>query len=73
MCIYPPQVEVANRVFSPTAEQLAKAKRIVAAFDKAELEGSASIQIDGHFIDYPIVEKARKVVALAERIAGASS
>jgi len=73
MCIYPPQVEVANRVFSPTAEQLAKAKQIVAAFEKAEREGSASIQIDGHFIDYPIVEKARRVVALAQRIAGVSS
>jgi len=68
MCIYPPQIEVANRVFSPSEDQLARAKTIVAAFEKAEQEGSASIQIDGHFVDYPIVEKARRVVDLANRI-----
>jgi len=73
MCIYPPQVEIANRAFSPTPEQLRHARMIVEAFDKAEREGSASIQIDGHFVDYPIVEKARRVVALAERIAAALS
>jgi len=73
MCIYPPQIEVANRVFSPTAEQLSRATMIVEAFEKAEREGSASIQIDGHFVDYPIVEKARRVVALAKRIAGEPS
>ena len=73
LCIYPPQVEVANRVYSPSAEQLAEAKVIVNAFEKAEREGSASIQIDGHFVDYPIVEKARRLVALARRIAGESS
>lgn len=73
MCIYPPQVEVANQVFSPTAEQLTRARLIVSAFEKAEREGSASIQLDGHFIDYPIVEKARQVVALAQRIAGETS
>jgi len=71
MCIYPPQVEVANRAFSPTDVELERARLIVAAFEKAERAGSASIQVDGHFVDYPIVEKARRVVALAERIAGA--
>lgn len=73
MCIYPPQIAVANRVFAPTPEQLAYAELVVKAFEKAEREGSASIQIDGHFVDYPIVEKARRVVALAQRIAGVSS
>lgn len=73
MIIYPPQADVANRVFSPTPEQLTQANIIVAAFEKAEREGSASIQIDGHFVDYPIVEKARRVLALAQRITGESS
>jgi citrate lyase subunit beta / citryl-CoA lyase len=36
---------------------------------EAEKAGSASIQLDGKFIDYPIVYRAQRVVALAERIA----
>ncbi|MEI7873540.1 MAG: CoA ester lyase [Alphaproteobacteria bacterium] len=62
MCIYPPQVEVVNRAFTPTEEEIAFARRVVAAFDDAEREGSSSIQLDGFFIDYPIVYKARRTL-----------
>lgn len=61
-CIYPPQVEVVNRTFTPTAEEAAFARRVVEAFEKAEREGSSSIQLDGYFIDYPIVYKAQKTL-----------
>lgn len=70
MCIYPPQIETGNRAFSPTTEQLARAKLIIQAFEKAERDGSASIQLDGQFIDYPIVEKARRILSLAATIKG---
>ncbi len=62
MCIYPPQVEVVNRAFTPTEEEIGFARRVVAAFEKAEREGSSSIQLDGYFIDYPIVYKARRTL-----------
>ena len=62
MCIYPPQVEVVNRAFTPTEEEVAFARRVVAAFEAAEREGSSSIQLDGYFIDYPIVYKARRTL-----------
>jgi citrate lyase subunit beta / citryl-CoA lyase len=65
MCIYPPQVEVVNRAFTPTEKEIAFARRVVAAFEKAEREGSSSIQLDGFFIDYPIVYKARRTLDLA--------
>lgn len=68
MCIYPPQVEQANRVFTPSSEEIAEARNVVAAFDDAEASGSASIQIDGRFVDYPIVEKARRIIAIADAI-----
>ena len=71
MCIYPPQVERVNAVFTPTETEVAFAKRVVAAFDQAEREGSSSIQLDGYFIDYPIVYKARRTLDLA-RAAGAT-
>jgi len=70
MCIYPPQVDVVNRVFTPTDEEVAFARRVVEAFDKAEKEGSSSIQLDGFFIDYPIVYKARKTLELMATIVG---
>jgi citrate lyase subunit beta/citryl-CoA lyase len=62
MCIYPPQVEVVNRAFAPTETEITFAKRVVAAFEQAEREGSSSIQLDGFFIDYPIVYKARRTL-----------
>ena len=62
MCIYPPQVELVNRAFTPTETEIAFARRVVAAFEKAEREGSSSIQLDGFFIDYPIVYKAQRTL-----------
>ena len=68
LCIHPEQVAPVNEVFSPTDDEVALAKRYMAAFEEAEASGSASIQVDGYFIDYPIVYKARRVVALADRL-----
>jgi citrate lyase subunit beta/citryl-CoA lyase len=68
MCIYPPQVDVVNRAFTPSDEEIAFAQRVVAAFEQAEREGSSSIQLDGFFIDYPIVYKARKTLDMVQAI-----
>ena len=65
MCIHPDQIEAANAAFTPDAAAVAQARRIMAAFEKAEAEGLASIQLDGQFIDYPIVQRARRVVGAA--------
>jgi citrate lyase subunit beta/citryl-CoA lyase len=62
MCIHPDQIGPANAAFSPSAAAVAQARRIVEAFDKAEAQGLASIQLDGQFIDYPIVQRARRVL-----------
>ncbi|MDB5404852.1 MAG: CoA ester lyase, partial [Rhodopila sp.] len=66
MCIHPDQVTPANAAFTPDEATVAQAKRIVAAFDKAEAEGLASIQLEGQFIDYPIVQRARRVLGAAK-------
>jgi len=63
MCIHPDQIAVTNAAFSPSDQQLVWAKRVIAAFEEAETKGLASIQLDGQFIDYPIVQRARQVVA----------
>ena len=68
LCIHPEQLVPVNEVFTPTGEAIAKSERYVAAFEEAEASGSVSIQVDGYFIDYPIVEKARRTLRLARAI-----
>jgi citrate lyase subunit beta/citryl-CoA lyase len=65
MCIHPDQVPAANAVFTPAPDAIAWSERIVAAFEEAEKAGIASIQVDGYFVDYPIVEKARRTLDTA--------
>jgi citrate lyase subunit beta / citryl-CoA lyase len=62
MCIHPNQIAVVNHVFTPSEAEIAFAERVVAAFARAEAEGSAAIQLDGKFIDYPIVYRAQRVL-----------
>lgn len=65
MCIHPDQIVPANAAFTPDEATIAQAQRVVAAFDIAEAQGLASIQLNGQFIDYPIVQRARRVLAAA--------
>ena len=65
MCIHPDQVPVTNETFTPDAEEVKWSQRVINEFAKAEKAGIASIQIDGYFVDYPIVEKAQRTVDIA--------
>jgi len=71
LCIHPDQVAPCHEVFTPGPAEIARARAIVAAFRDAEARGVASIQVDGVFVDYPVVYKAQRVLALAERLAPA--
>ena len=66
MCIHPDQVAAANAAFTPDEAAVAQARRVVAAFEQAEAEGLASIQLEGQFIDYPIVQRARRILEAAQ-------
>jgi citrate lyase subunit beta / citryl-CoA lyase len=71
--IYPPHVEPVQLTYSQLSEEeLERARRVVEAFESAEAEGSASIQVDGRFVDYPIYRHALHKVRLAEASAGAA-
>jgi len=65
MCIHPDQVPVTNETFTPDPEEVKWSQRVIDEFAKAEKAGVASIQIDGYFVDYPIVEKAQRTVDIA--------
>lgn len=67
--IHPAQVAVINDAFTPTAVELANARALAAAFDQAEAAGQAVAQLgDGRFVDRPIVDRARALLALADRL-----
>jgi citrate lyase subunit beta/citryl-CoA lyase len=62
--IHPAQVGVINDVFTPSAQEVAAARETV---DVAESSGAVALP-DGRFVDRAIVEQARQVLALAERL-----
>jgi citrate lyase subunit beta/citryl-CoA lyase len=63
--VYPPQVEHVHRAYSDLSPADAeRAQRVVEAFEEAEAEGSASIQVDGRFVDYPIYVRAKEKLRL---------
>ena len=68
LCIHPDQIPLTHEVFTPSEAEIAHARAVVAAFEAAEAEGSASIQLDGYFIDYPIVYKSQRILALANSL-----
>lgn len=69
LVLHPDQIEPANRIFSPTAEEIAAAREIVAAFEEAEARGSAAITLEnGKFIDYPVAHSARRTLEIAAKI-----
>ena len=68
-CIHPSQVEIVNTVFTPTAVEIARARRLLNAFEAALREGTASIVVDGEFVDYPVAERARRIIDLSGQLA----
>jgi citrate lyase subunit beta/citryl-CoA lyase len=66
--IHPSQVPILNEEFSPSAEDVASARRIVAAYDEAVAAGRGSISVDGKMIDVPVVLRAQQTLAIHEAI-----
>jgi len=68
-CIHPNHVPILNEEFGVKPDELTWAKRVIDVYDQAKKEGRASIQLDGKMVDIPIVIKAERILAQAERIA----
>ena len=66
--INPRQIAPIHRVFTPTAEEVEEAKRIVAAAQAAEEQGIGAIAIGGKMIDKPVLERARRTLRLVEQL-----
>lgn len=67
--IHPSHLEPVHRVFSPSDDEVAGARRLLAAWDDAQSKGLGAAQFEARMIDRPIAERARRVVQQAETIA----
>jgi citrate lyase subunit beta/citryl-CoA lyase len=71
--IHPGQIQILNEEFRPTAEEVALARKIVAAYEKSTAEGIGAIVVDGKMIDVPIVIRAQQTLAREDAIAKAEA
>jgi citrate lyase beta subunit len=62
-CIHPNQTPIVNRAFSPSPEEVERARRLVAAFDDQLAAGAGAFTFDGRMVDMPMLVAARKVLA----------
>lgn len=62
--IHPDQIEPTLRAFTPSAEELAQARRVVEAMEQAEAQGQGAVTLDGKMIDYANVRMARRIIEL---------
>jgi citrate lyase subunit beta / citryl-CoA lyase len=67
--IHPRQIEPCNEAFSPSAEEVAAARKMIAAFDLPENRDKGVIQIDGRMVERLHADMARQTVAIADAIA----
>lgn len=71
--IHPSQIDPINSVFSPTQEEMDYAQKVVNAYDEAVARGDGSISFGGQLLDRPIVERARRTLALAKALGVSAS
>ncbi|WP_281017480.1 MULTISPECIES: CoA ester lyase [unclassified Minwuia] len=65
--IHPKQISVLNDIFTPDAAQVARARRIVAAFAEAD---TGLVVVDGKLIEKPVLREMNRIISIAERVAG---
>ena len=71
--IHPAQVAIANAAFTPAADEVDYAQRVLKAFDEARARGEGAVAFGGQLLDLPIVDRARQTLELAELLGIRSS
>ena len=67
-CIHPAQIPVIHEAFAPSAVEIEKAAKIVAAFEEAQQRGLGVVSLGSKMIDPPVVARAQKLVERAKRM-----
>lgn len=66
-CIHPRQIQPIHEAFAPTAAEIEKALRIVAAFEEAQAKGRSVVSLGTRMVDPPVVLRAQRLVDVARR------
>ncbi len=66
LAIHPRQVAPIQSVFTPSAEEVARARRLIDAHDAQQAAGRGAFELDGRMVDMPMVRAAQAVLARAE-------
>lgn len=64
--VHPKQIGPINEIFSPSDEEIARAKRIIAAFEE---QGTGLVVVDNKLIEKPVLRSMYRLLAIADRIA----
>ena len=64
--IHPRQIACVHQAFAPSEKQIQQARAVIDRFERAQREGLGTLQVDGKMVDWPIVEKARGLIRMAE-------
>ena len=64
--IHPRQIACVHQALAPSREQVEKAREVIQHFEQAHREGAGTLQVEGKMVDRPIVEKARRLLRMAE-------
>ena len=70
--VHPGQVEIANRAWAPSEDDVEHAGRVIAAFEQAQREGRGVVTVDGRMVENLHVDQARRTLATAEAVAARS-
>ena len=65
--IHPSVVPLLNEGFQPSEEEVVAARHVIEGFDEAVRNGRASVQVDGKMVDYPVFERAKRLLARSDR------
>jgi citrate lyase subunit beta/citryl-CoA lyase len=71
--IHPSQIEACNATFTPPAEEVAQARKIIAAFELPENASRGAIKLDGGMVERLHAEMAKRTIAIADAIAAMAS
>ncbi len=67
-CIHPRQIQVVRNGFAPDSAEIERSKKIIAAFEAANLEGLGAVALGSKMIDPPVVARSQKTIDLAVRL-----
>ena len=65
-CVHPSQIAVIHEAFAPTATEIEKARKIVDAYNEAQMKGLGVVSLGSKMIDAPVVQRSLKLIAQAE-------